>query len=115
MRQIIESYIAEKRAVGYKFTKAPSCLKSFDTIVTKEEWKELSLPKSLVLKWTAKNPDETECNRTHRISAIRGLSQYMARLNYPAYIYPAGTIRLERYSCIPYIFSEVGLNNIFAV
>jgi integrase/recombinase XerD len=113
--RLIESYIEEKRAVGYKFTKAPSLLKSFDTMVTNEDWKELSLPKSLVIKWTAKNPNETECNRTHRISAIRGLSQYMVRLNYPAYIYPAKTIWLERYSYTPYIFSEVELKNIFAV
>ncbi|MGE5682208.1 MAG: tyrosine-type recombinase/integrase [Bacillota bacterium] len=113
--QLIEGYIEEKRAVGYKFTKAPSLLKTFDKMVTEEGWEELSLSKNLVQKWTAKTPTETERNRAHRISAIRGLAQYMARLNYPAYIYPSGAISIDRYSYIPYIFSESELKNIFAV
>lgn len=113
--ELITGYIDEKRAVGYKYQKGASLLKQFDTLVAKENIVKMKLPKELVLLWTGKRPNETVSTRNGRISIIRGLATYMVRLGYKAYIFPAATISIDRYSYVPYIFSENELKNVFNV
>ncbi len=112
--ELIAGYIGEQRAVGYKYIKGSSLLKQFDTLIVKEHLVEKKLPKELVLIWTEKRPNETDSNRTTRISIVRGFAKYMVRLGYEAYIFPAAAVTIDRYSYIPYIFSEEELKNIFA-
>lgn len=113
--ELITGYIEEQRAVGYKFIKGSSLLKQFDALVFREHWAEKKLSKELVLRWTEKKPNETERNRCHRISIIRGLAKYMVRLDYQAYIFPAAAVTIDRYSYIPYVFSKKELKNIFTI
>jgi len=113
--EIISDYINEKRATGYKFIKGCSLLKRFDTLVAKEHLVEKKLPKELVLSWTEKRPNETISTRNGRISIVRGLAKYMARLGYEAYIFPAAAVTIARYSYVPYIFSKKELKNIFTI
>lgn len=113
--ELIAGYIEEKRAVGYKYKKGYSLLKQFDTLVAYENLLEVKLPKELVLLWTGKRPNESASTRNARISIIRGLATFMVRLGHEAYIFPAASISIQRYSYVPYIFSEIELNNIFTV
>jgi integrase len=115
LRDLIASYIEEKKAVGYKYTKCASLLKHFDILVAKEHLAETKLPKKLVFVWTKKRPNEQDSTRNGRISAIRGFANYMVRLGYDAYIYPACAIKIQRYSYVPYIFSKEELKSIFTV
>lgn len=113
--KLIAGYIEEKRAVGYKYIKASSLLKQFDTLATREHLGEKKLPKELILLWTEKKPNETDSNRNGRISIVRGFAKYMVRLDYEAYIFPDATVTIDRYSYVPYIFSEEELRSIFTV
>ena len=110
--ELIAGYIEEKRAVGYKYIKPSSLLKQFDTLAAKEHLREKKLPKELVLLWTKKRPNETDSSRDGRISIVRELAKYMVRLGYEAYIFPAAAITIDRYSYVPYIFSEEELKSI---
>ncbi|MBW9154961.1 tyrosine-type recombinase/integrase [Clostridium tagluense] len=112
---LMKDYIVEKRSVGYKFQKGASMLKRFDTLITQKGLNEKKLTKELILLWTEKSPNETNATRCGRISITRGFAQYMVRLGYQAYIYPISTITINRYSYIPYIFSENEISNIFNV
>lgn len=113
--KLIAGYIEEKRAVGYKYRKGSSLLKQFDTLAAKEHLVELKLSKELVLLWTEKRPNETSSTRNGRISIVRGLAEYMVRLDYEAYMFPAAAITIDRYSYVPYIFSENELNSMFTI
>ncbi len=113
--ELIAGYIEEKMAVGYKYTKGASLLKRFDNLVSKEHLVEKKLPKELVLLWTKKGPNETDSNRNRRISIVRGFARYLVRLGYEAYIFPAAAVTIDRYSYIPYIFSEKELKCIFTI
>lgn len=115
LRNLISGYIEEKRAVGYKFNKGSSLLRQFDNLAANEGLSELKLPKELVLLWTEKRPNETISTQNGRISTIRGLAKYMIRLGYQAYIFPPTSTSIERYSYIPYIFSETELKNLFLI
>jgi len=115
LRELIDGYVKEKRAIGYKYKKGFSLLKRFDTLAATENLPEMKLPKELVLLWTEKRPNETVSTRNGRISIIRGFATYMVRLGYEAYIYPTTTNSIDRYSYVPYIFSETELKNIFTI
>lgn len=110
---IIAGYIKEMRACGYKYIKGASLLKQFDILAAREDLSEVKLPKKLVLLWTKKRPNETDSTRNGRISIVRGLARYMARLGYEAFIYPAVAVKIERYSYLPYIFSKEELRKMF--
>jgi integrase/recombinase XerD len=113
LSECIEGYIDEKKAVGYKFEKGASTLKRFDRFVNSTNLREISLPKELVESWTKRTPNESISNQCQRISILRGLAEYMNRLGYSAYIYPRGLVTVNRYSYIPYIFSEEEIRLIF--
>jgi Site-specific recombinase XerD len=115
LSELIIGYIEEKRSIGYKYIKSASHLKNFDTFLAKEHLMEKKLPKELVLLWTNKRFNETEGNRSNRISIARGFAKYMVRLGYDAYILPAASVTIDRYSYVPYIFSEQELKSIFIV
>lgn len=112
---LIDGFIEEKRAVGYKYKKGSSLLKQFDTLAVNENLVEMKLPKELVLIWTEKRSHETVSTRNGRISIIRGLARYMVRLGHEAYHFPPSSITIDRYSYVPYIFSETELKNIFTI
>ncbi len=115
LAELIAGYIEEKRAVGYKYLKSCSLLKQFDTLTARQHLVEKKLPKELVLLWTEKRPNETDSSRRGRISIVRGLAKYMLCLGYEAYIFPAAAITINRYSYVPYIFSEEELKSFFTV
>ncbi|RKJ69810.1 integrase [Butyricicoccus sp. 1XD8-22] len=112
---LIHGYIEEKKSVGYKYRKGALLLKHFDNLAANENLLEIKLPKELVLLWTERRSNETLSTRNGRISIIRGLATYMVRLGYEAYVFPAATISIDRYSYVPYIFSEIELKNIFTI
>jgi integrase len=116
LSELILGFIAEKRAVGYKFIKGASLLKQLDQfLATEQQLTEINLSKETVLLWTKKRAHEKENTRSKRISIIRGLAEYMVRLGYDAYIYPASAIKINRYDYTPYIFSKEEIRKIFSV
>ncbi len=111
----IEGYIAEKRAVGYKFEKGAKMLKRFDCFVYRRGLTEAILTKQLVTEWTVRQPNETVSTQCGRISLLRGLAEYMNRLGYSAYIYPRSMVTVDRYNYMPYIFSSDEIKRILEV
>jgi len=111
----IENYIAEKRAVGYKFDKGAEMFRSFDSYVYNRGLKETNLTKQLVMEWTARKPNETNSTQCGRISLLRGLAVHMNRMGYSAYVYPKAMVAIDRYAYIPYIFSSDEMKRIFKV
>lgn len=111
----IEGYIAEKRAVGYKFGKGANMLKRFDSFVSSRGLTETILTKQLVMEWIVRKPNETISTQCGRISLLRGLAEYMNRIGCLAYVYPRSMVTADRYTYIPYIFSSDEIKRIFEV
>lgn len=111
----IEGYIAEKRAVGYKFEKGADLLKKFDSFVHSRGLKDIDLSKQLVMNWTARKSNETLSTQCGRISLLKGLAEYMNRMGYPAFVYPRAMVSVNRYAYTPYIFSDDEIKRIFDV
>lgn len=111
----IKGYIAEKQALGYAFKKGAALLTSFDSYAHSHYLTENVLSKQLVMDWTARKPNETISTQYGRISLLRGLAEYMNRVGYSAYVYPKATNAVNRYTYIPYIFSNDEVRRIFEV
>jgi integrase len=111
----IEGYIAEKRAVGYKFEVGANMLKRFDLFLHGRCLTEAVLTKQLVMDWTARKPNETVSTQCRRISLLRGLAEHMNRIGYSAYVYPKAMLTVDRYAYIPYLFSSDEIKRIFEV
>lgn len=103
---IISDYIAEQRTLGYKCNKKERTLREVAKLYHEMGFSGPVLDKELVLKWTEKRAYESECNRSHRVSIVRGLAEYMIRQGYAAYLYPKRTGPFGQSNYQPYIFSD---------
>ena len=88
---LIEQFIQEKRACGYKYCAAAQLLASFDRFLSNEALPPGELPRSTTSKWLAKQPHENAITQRHRISMVRQFALFMCRLGYPAYV-PDGSL-----------------------
>jgi integrase len=112
-RKTISDFIYEKRAVGYKYDKNEQILKRIAKLHEKMGYTESMLPKELVVKWAEKTPYETETNRLHRVSTLRGLAEYMQRIGLPAYSIPRKSFPCREGTYVPYIYTDGELARIF--
>lgn len=110
--QIVGDYVQEKRAIGYHFGKASRTLRRIVDIQEGIDHGTPHLSRELVERWIEKTPWENETNRSHRISVLRGLGVYMARMGYDAIIVPQRLTLVKDYAYVPYIFSDRELGSL---
>ena len=110
-QQIVDAYIVEKRSLGLKFDKATQVLRRVVALQMQLDKGAPLLSRKTVERWIEKTSWESEVNRNHRISIIRGLGKYMVRMGYTAYVVPDMFAPVQEYMYVPYIFSdkELGL------
>lgn len=114
LQDIAVDFIAEKRAIGYKFDKAEQILNRLIKRAEQNGYIQPQLSREVVEFWCEKTAYESESNHQHRISIVREMAKYMDRLGYSAYIYTKkGSISLGSYFK-PYIFSNIELAKIFS-
>lgn len=109
----IQEFIKEKQAIGYKYNKSIQLLKRFDTFVLQNYPSQSVLTKEIVLDWTHKSLYEKVGTQNGRISILRGLAQYLARLGKTTYIYPSQQNTISRYSYVPHIYSIDEMKRLF--
>ena len=110
--QIVDDYVQEKWAIGYRFDKGSQMLCRIVGIQREIDHGAPRLSRELVERWIEKTPWENETNRSHRISVLRGLGTYMARMGYDAVIVPKRLAPLKDYAYTPYIFSDRELGSL---
>lgn len=110
--QIVGDYVQEKQATGYRFDKRSQLLRRIVDIQMEVDHGTPRLSRELVERWIEKTPWENETNRSHRISALRGLGVYMVRMGYDAIIVPHRQACLKDYAYTPYIFSDRELGSL---
>jgi integrase len=103
---VVADYIEEKRATGHRFEKEAQILRRIVELQKQTDGGVPRLSEELANGWTEKTPWENETNRSSRISILRGLSLFMARLGYEAVAVPRRLAPLPDYAYTPHIFSE---------
>ena len=103
---VVADYIAEKQATGYRFAKEAQVLRRIVELQNQIDGGDPCLSAELTDRWIVKTPWENETNRSARISVLRGLSLFMARMGYQAVAVPWRLAPLVDYAYTPHIFSE---------
>lgn len=109
---ITDAYIAERRALGFKMEKAEGAMSRIGALHEKMGCPQDELPRAMVEAWCELKPGEAESNRMLRVSWIRGLAEYMARMGLSAHIPPRGRTGGCGYE--PHIFTNAEIAALFA-
>ena len=104
--EVVADYIEEKRATGYRFAKEAQVLRRIVELQNQTDGGDPRLSQELANRWIEKTPWENETNRSSRISILRGLSLFIARMGYEAVAVPRRLAPLVDYAYTPHIFSE---------
>jgi len=112
--QVVLEHIQEKRAIGCGFDKEAQVLKRIVALQDGVDHGSPCLSRELADQWIRKTPWENETNRCHRISILRGLSSFMARLGYETVSVPRRISPWNAPAYSPTIFSERELGALLA-
>jgi len=116
LSNIINDYIAEKRATGLLFNTEASKLCEFSRLTAEQNLSNTSLPEDIVASWIARRPNDSDKTVYCRYSIIKGLAEYMCRMGYSAYIPLPGDIpKLTFNTYVPHIFTADELRRFFGV
>ncbi len=91
LASLMEQFVQEKRACGYRYHEPVRLLARFDRFLSGEALSQHELPRDLTRQWLAKQPHEGAATHQHRISIVRQFAMYMRRLGYSAEV-PDGTL-----------------------
>ena len=83
---LMEQFVREKRAVGYRYDAGLYLLMRFDRFLAREAPNDETLTRTAARKWLAKGPLESGANQQHRFSVVRQFAQFLCRLGHPAYV-----------------------------
>jgi integrase len=95
----INSFIAQKRALGYPYQASARILHHFDLLAAEKFPNEQTVTKEMCDAWLQIKPGEHPNGLLRRITPVRQLSKYMKGLGYDAYIIsshiPAKQVKYE--------------------
>ena len=81
---LMEQFVQEKRACGYRYVENASILRRFDAFLCQQGLQRCELPKSLSWQWLGKQPHENANNQLSRISVVRQFAMFLVRMGHPA-------------------------------
>lgn len=109
--QLCEDFIAQKRAIGYRYEAEERQLRYFDEFSKAFLVTDLRLSKDLVEAWVEKRPHEAEKSRQHRVTVIREFARFLVAGGHDSYILPPQKRRLPS-NFVPYIFTKAEITNL---
>jgi len=113
LSELMEKFIYEKQAYGYRYIRESHELLRLDRFLCKIGLQSLELPRDVVDKWTAKRVYEKPSNQKLRIIRIRQFALYLRRQGINAYVPETTKAAVKGIEFIPYIFSHQQVENIF--
>ncbi len=105
LHEFINGFIAQKRAVGYKYVTSAWTLYKFDQFCVGQHYTETVITRDLAYAWIKRRPNEALATQQNRAGVLRQLALYMTRLGLQSYVLPPKILpRKQHYQ--PYIFSD---------
>lgn len=88
---LMEQFIQEKQACGYKYDSPARLLMHFDRYLSDEAPHQQAPTRDVTRKWLAKRPHESAGTQRHRYTVVRQFTMFLRRLGHPAYV-PDGSL-----------------------
>lgn len=112
--QLCEEFIAQKRAIGYRYEAEERQLRYFDEFSKTFPENDARLSKELVESWVSIRPYEAEKSRQHRVTVIREFARFLVAGGHEAYILPPRK-KTPPSNFVPYIFTKEEMTRLFRV
>lgn len=109
---LIEKFITEKQACGYRYQRECYELLRLDRFLCKIGLQTPRLTRDIVDKWTAKQIHEKPSNQRLRIIRFRQFALYLHRQGFDAYIPETIKVSVRQREFIPFIYSHRQVKNI---
>lgn len=109
----IESFLEQKRALGFKYTENERYLANFDTLCYEKFPNETTITPEMGMAWAVSLQGENKGGLARRMSSVRELARFMQRSGQTAFVIPADCGKVPYRNYIPHIFSEDELIQIF--
>lgn len=110
---LMEQFVQEKRACGYRYDEPARLLARFDRFLCDEALSQCELPRSICRKWLAKRPHESVSTHLHRICAVRQFALFMCRVGYPANVPDRSPTARGASSFSPRILTHAEIQRLF--
>ncbi len=81
---LMEQFVQEKRACGYRYCASARTLANFDRFLSDQAIDSGDLPWSITGKWLSKRPHESASTHRDRISVVRQFTLFLCRQGYRA-------------------------------
>jgi len=109
----MEKFLQEKHACGYAYREPTRILQHLDNFLVQEGLATCELPRSIALKWLAKQAHESAQTQRHRIILVRQFSRFLLRRCYSAYV-PDSTLAARTPSTfVPRMLTDEELRKFF--
>lgn len=83
---LMEQFVREKRAIGYRYEAGAAELGRFDRFLAREAPDDRTLSRAIIHKWLAKRPHESAKRQQGRFSVVRQFATFLTRLGHPAHV-----------------------------
>jgi integrase len=110
--QPLQEFLAEKRAVGYRYNCEAFALRAFDRWLIDIGHGTVDLPKTVVDCWLQGKPHQSDKTRQLRSSLVRGLADFLIRQGIEAYIPGALGTPVARNSFVAWVFTRAQIRQL---
>jgi len=111
---LLEKFLQEKRACGYRYSRGSLFLQSLDRFLADQNLAEVELSREAVERWTAKKAHEKKTNQATRVSYARQFAQFLIRQGVKAFVPVPRLIGICTNSFVPCIFTRFQVRSILA-
>jgi integrase len=108
----LTDFIAEKRAVGFKYSSEAFRLREIDRLCIELNTPPDTLPRNLVEEWSVKRPHESHKTWQDRQVVMRQLTKYFINHDLDTHLTTIEPSR-QSYNFVPYIFTDSEIARIF--
>ena len=108
----ITEFIAEKRALGYRYVAEVDWLRVFDRYLVARGHTSCDLPRRVVQEWSSKRLHESGKTHCSRVSVLRQFALFLVRQGNNAYVPDIRRGPVHRRSFKPWIFSRMQMQNL---
>lgn len=108
----IKKYILFKSSIGYSENSYHARMRQFDHFCTEKFPKAETISEEMVIEWSCRQNGESENNRIQRISALKGLLDYLNASGIKTCLIPEGWITRQK-PFMPYLYSDSELSCFF--
>jgi len=108
----LNGFLAEKRALGFKYIEQERCLREFD-ILSHEYDCSSGLPKELVMAYIEKKPHWSRSTQQHKVSTARNVALYLHKQGLTAFLCDKTNVTNDAGNFKPYIFTRQQMEDIF--